>query len=71
MNVFLERLAARLAPSRLRVLWVLLDIFLAVNALVRIGLTVFNGDLGVWWPWRLVPVLAIGLARQRSVAESP
>ncbi len=47
-------------PGRLRVAGALLGVFLLVNLLVRLGLLAFNGDLSLAWPWRLLPVLAIG-----------
>ncbi|MCX7273181.1 MAG: sulfatase-like hydrolase/transferase [Burkholderiales bacterium] len=36
-------------------------LFLALNALVRIGLALFNQDASLFYPWRLVPALAIGM----------
>ncbi len=51
---------AGLAVGRLRAIWLLLGLFLALNLLVRLGLAVFNGDPSLGWPWRLLPALAIG-----------
>jgi phosphoglycerol transferase MdoB-like AlkP superfamily enzyme len=48
------------APGRLHVVWVLLGAFLVLNLLVRLGLAAFNGEPSLWWPWRLLPMLAIG-----------
>jgi phosphoglycerol transferase MdoB-like AlkP superfamily enzyme len=38
----------------------LLLLFLGLNALVRLGLTVFNQDLTLLAPWRLLPAMLIG-----------
>jgi phosphoglycerol transferase MdoB-like AlkP superfamily enzyme len=38
----------------------LLLLFLGMNALVRLGLTVFNQDLTLLAPWRLLPAMLIG-----------
>ena len=53
-------IAAVLVSGRLRVVWILLGVFIALNLVVRLGLTAFNGDPSLWWPWRLLPALAIG-----------
>jgi phosphoglycerol transferase MdoB-like AlkP superfamily enzyme len=50
----------KLFPGRLRLLWVLLLVFLAFNAAVRLGLAAFNGEASALMPWRLVPALIIG-----------
>jgi phosphoglycerol transferase MdoB-like AlkP superfamily enzyme len=55
-----RRAGAVLTVGRLRAIWILLGLFLALNLLVRLGLAVFNGDPSLWWPWRLLPALAIG-----------
>jgi phosphoglycerol transferase MdoB-like AlkP superfamily enzyme len=39
---------------------VLLVAFLAVNALVRVGLAAFNGDASLFLPWEIVPAMLIG-----------
>ncbi len=39
----------------------LLLIFLALNALIRLGLGILNQDMALFAPWRIVPALAIGL----------
>ena len=66
---------AGLAVGRLRAIWLLLGLFLALNLLVRLGLAVFNGDPSLWWPWRLLPALAIGalfdLGRRRARTGAP
>ncbi len=48
--------------DRLRVLWVVLAVFLGFNLLVRLGLTVFNGEPSVFLPWKLLPAVLIGAA---------
>jgi phosphoglycerol transferase MdoB-like AlkP superfamily enzyme len=55
-----RRHAAVLVSGRLRVVWILLGVFIALNLVVRLGLAVLNGDPSLWWPWRLLPALAIG-----------
>jgi len=50
----------KLFPGRLRLLWVLLLVYLAFNAAVRIGLALFNGEASPLMPWRLLPALGIG-----------
>jgi phosphoglycerol transferase MdoB-like AlkP superfamily enzyme len=61
-------LLSRLLPGRLRVLWILLLAFLALNLLVRLGLVAFNGEWGPALPWRLLPSLLIGAAFDGGVA---
>ena len=56
------------APSRLRLLWVLLLAFVIFNASVRIGLVVYNGQWGLFAPWRLLPAMAIGALFDVGVA---
>jgi len=57
----LRRFVRPLQPlGRLRILSVLLVAYLAVNALVRLGLAVFNGEVGPLLPWRLLPAMGIG-----------
>ncbi len=46
--------------GRFRSLGRLLLIFLAINALVRLGLAIANQDLTLFSPWLLLPALAIG-----------
>jgi hypothetical protein len=60
LSVLRRGVEAVLAVGRLRAIWVLLGLFLALNGLVRLGLAVFNGDPSLGWPWRLLPALAIG-----------
>jgi phosphoglycerol transferase MdoB-like AlkP superfamily enzyme len=55
--LILDRL---LFPGRLGALRAVLATFLVFNALVRVGLAVFNGDASVFAPWRILPALAIG-----------
>ena len=59
----------RLSPfhGRFVALGRLLLIFLAVNALVRLGLAVFNQDWSLFAPWRIVPAMAIGLVFDLTV----
>jgi len=56
------------APSRLRLLWVLLLAFVIFNASVRIGLVAYNGQWGLFAPWRLLPAMAIGALFDVGVA---
>jgi phosphoglycerol transferase MdoB-like AlkP superfamily enzyme len=57
------RVLAGLAfAGRFRVLADLLIIFVAFNTLVRIGLAVFSGDASQFVPWKILPVLVIGMA---------
>lgn len=58
----------RLLPGRLRILWVLLVAFVAFNFAVRVGLALYNAEVGPLVPWRLLPALAIGLAFDVGVA---
>jgi phosphoglycerol transferase MdoB-like AlkP superfamily enzyme len=46
--------------GRLRALAVLLAMFLAFNAAVRLGLAAYNADFSLFLPWRILPALAIG-----------
>jgi phosphoglycerol transferase MdoB-like AlkP superfamily enzyme len=55
-------------PSRLRLLWVLLLAFVIFNASVRIGLVAYNGQWGLFAPWRLLPAMAIGALFDVGVA---
>ncbi len=50
----------RFLPARLRLLWLLLLAFLIFNAAVRLGLVAYNGQWGLFAPWRLLPAMAIG-----------
>jgi len=61
-------LIAKTAPSRLRLLWVLLLAFVIFNASVRIGLVAYNGQWGLFAPWRLLPAMAIGALFDVGVA---
>ena len=54
--------------GRFRVLAELLILFAAFNALVRLGLTAFNGDASLLLPWKLLPAMAIGLLFDVAVA---
>lgn len=47
---------------------VVLFVFMAFNALVRLGLAFYNGDAGLLVPWKLLPAMAIGLAFDVAVA---
>ncbi len=51
---------ALLTAGRQSIVWRLLGLFLALNLMVRLGLALVNGDPSLWWPWRLLPALAIG-----------
>ncbi len=50
-----------LQQGRLAVVARFLLTFIALNLAVRLGLLLFNGDLGFFAPARLVPILGIGL----------
>ncbi len=56
----LRALDRTLFPGRLAALRVVLAAFLAFNALVRLGLAVFDGDPAAFLPWRIGPALVIG-----------
>ncbi len=58
----------RLLPARLRLLWLLLLAFLIFNAVVRLGLVAYNGQWGLFAPWRLLPAMAIGALFDAGVA---
>ncbi len=58
-----------LFPGRLQALRVVLLVFVGVNALVRVGLAVFEADPSVFVPWRILPALAIGLVFDVGVAS--
>jgi phosphoglycerol transferase MdoB-like AlkP superfamily enzyme len=57
-----------LFPGRLRLLWVLLLAFLAFNGAVRLGLVAYNGQLGLFAPWLLLPAMLIGALFDIGVA---
>ncbi|MBN8486252.1 MAG: sulfatase-like hydrolase/transferase [Burkholderiales bacterium] len=54
--------------GRMGALWRLLGLFLIVNAAVRVGLAVFNGDASLFLPWRLLPALGIGVVFDTAAA---
>ncbi len=58
----------KLFPGRLRLLWVLFLAFLAFNGVVRIGLVIHNGQLGLFSPELLLPALVIGALFDAGVA---
>ena len=60
---------SRLLHGRLRILGVLAAAFVILNALVRMGLAVYNGEAAPLMPWRLGPALVIGLAFDLGVAS--
>lgn len=55
-------------PGRFGVLAVLLAVFVVFNTMVRLGLAVFNGDISLLAPHKLLPALAIGAAFDVVVA---
>ena len=59
---------SRFLPDRLRLLWLLLLAFVIFNAVVRLGLVAYNGQWGLFAPWRLLPAMAIGLLFDIGVA---
>ncbi len=60
--------ACRRIPLRLQLLLPPLLVFLLFNALVRLGLLFFNGQWALLLPWRLLPILGIGLLFDLGVA---
>ena len=60
--------ACRRIPRRLQLLLPPLLVFLLFNALVRLGLLLFNGQWSLLLPWRLMPILGIGLLFDLGVA---
>ena len=61
----------RFLSGRLRILWVLLLAFVGLNALVRLGLALFNayaGEASPLNPMRLIPALGIGALFDIGVA---
>ena len=61
MSTLSQRLGNFFFPDRLKPLRAWFWGFLIVNALVRIGLAIFNGDMSVFTSLRIVPVLLVGL----------
>jgi phosphoglycerol transferase MdoB-like AlkP superfamily enzyme len=56
------------APSRyLVVVWVAV-LFIVINAVVRLGLTIFEADPANLLPWRAVSVIAVGLLYDAAAA---
>ncbi|MEN9418124.1 MAG: hypothetical protein RI988_1744 [Pseudomonadota bacterium] len=53
--------------GRYRALARLLGVFLALNAAIRLGLTLWNQDFSLLLPWHLGPALVIGAAFDLSV----
>jgi len=49
-----------LPPRYLALMWAA-GLFVVINALVRLGLLIFEGDAANLVPWRLVPVAMVGL----------
>ncbi len=60
---------SRLFPQRLRLLLVLLVVFMAFNAAVRLGLAAYNGEASPLMPWRLLPALLIGALFDAAAAS--
>jgi phosphoglycerol transferase MdoB-like AlkP superfamily enzyme len=65
---FLAKLNRTLFPGRLRALRAVLAGFVLFNALVRIALALYERDVSLLAPWRLVPALLIGLVFDAGVA---
>ena len=55
-------------PPRYRVLVWVVGLFVAINAAVRLGLLIFEGDAANLVPWRLVPVVIVGLLYDLAAA---
>ena len=68
MTRVLRWLDSAFFPGRMAGLRVLLVAFLAVNALVRVGLAAFNGDPSFFLPWEIVPAMLIGALFDLGVA---
>ena len=58
----------RVPPRYLLMVWVA-GLFVAISAAVRMGLLVFEGDVANLLPWRLVPVLAVGVLYDLAAAS--
>ncbi len=65
---FLATLDRTFFPGRLRALRVVLAGFVLLNAVVRIGLALYERDLSLLAPWRLGPALLIGAVFDAGVA---
>lgn len=65
---FLEKLDRTLFPGRFRALRVVLAGFVLWNAVVRVALALYERDVALLVPWRLVPALLIGLVFDAGVA---
>jgi hypothetical protein len=50
----------RRAPRYLTLVWVA-GLFVLSNTLTRLGLLAFEGDLSNVMPWRMLPIMAVGL----------
>ena len=62
------RITAALFPARLRVVGVVIAAVVLVSLLTRLGLAAFNGDTALLVPWKLVPVLGVGLVYDLATA---
>ncbi len=58
-----------LFPGRLRALRVVLAAFVLFNALVRVALALYERDLSLLAPWRIVPALLVGLVFDAGVGS--
>jgi phosphoglycerol transferase MdoB-like AlkP superfamily enzyme len=70
MRESVRRFGVFLFPGRLRVLLAPAAGFLILNAVVRIALAAMNGDPRVLLPWRLLPVMLVGLLFDATVATA-
>jgi phosphoglycerol transferase MdoB-like AlkP superfamily enzyme len=68
LTSFLTKLDRTLFPGRLRALRAVLAGFVLFNAAVRIALALYERDVSLLAPWRLVPALLIGLVFDAGVA---
>ena len=57
-----------LPPRYLALMWAA-GLFVVINALVRLGLLIFEGDAANLVPWRLVPVAMVGLLYDLAAAS--
>lgn len=64
----MRRILEWLADGPYRAMPRLLLFYLAISALVRLGLGVFNGDPGIFWSGRILGALGIGLLFDLAVA---
>jgi phosphoglycerol transferase MdoB-like AlkP superfamily enzyme len=62
------RIFRQLFPGRFQVVGIVAVVYLALSALTRIGLAVFNAELAEFVPWRMAGWLLIGFAYDLAAA---